>query len=221
MNPGENTPPAASSEPTVGDPLRAPMPVTAEGGTGFDTVEAVETSTLPRGVAVLILVALVGGGSIMGMRQFGLGSGYAYDDIKIDYPIDAQVVSNDEEYDGILDDLTNHNVPHVAINELRDSPFELAGTTPVEEMHTAAHAETPEEREARLRMLREQQIQLEFYKLTLNSVIGGSSPIARVAGQPVRPGDRINDLFLVKEITGRSVVLEAEGKTYTLTMSGQ
>lgn len=214
----EKTP---SSHQRVADPLKTPDAAGAEGGSGgFDSTASAPGSAIPQGLAVLVLVALVGGGSIMGMRQFGLGSGYTYDNITIDYPVNVNEVSEDhEQYQQILADLTDHSVPQIALNELREDPFVLRGGKKAEEFHAVAE-ETPAEREARLRLLREQEVQREFYKLTLNSVIGGSSPIARVAGRPVRLGDTVSGLFVVTEITGRSVVLEADGKTYTLTMSG-
>ena len=187
----------------------------------FDAVEQASDGKIPSGVAVLVLVALVGGGAIFAMRQSGLGAGYRYDDITIDYPIDAKQVSDEsDDYKTIVSDLTDHDVPHVPISDLRPSPFKLRSGPEADEREFEAVAqETPEERRARQRAERAAVVQREFSKLELNSVIGGSSPIARVSGQPVRVGDSISGIFTVAQIAGRHVVLEAEGRQYTLTMA--
>jgi len=201
-----------------GDPLSAPN---AGAASAFDAVEQATDSKIPSGVAVLVLVALVGGGAIFAMRQFGLGAGYRYDDITIDYPIDAKQVSDEsDEYETIVSDLTDHDVPHVPITDLRPSPFQLrTGPEETERDFEAVAAESEEQRRARQRAERAATVQREFSKLELNSVIGGSSPIARVSGQAVRIGDTISGIFTVAQISGRHVVLEAEGRQYTLTMA--
>ncbi len=226
MNPMENTStdtPAhgSSGSGAAADPLRSTLTSNGEGGAGgFDAIDTGPTSKVPQGAAVLVLVALVGGGAIFTMRQFGLGSGFHYDDISIDYPMNAQQVSGGNDYEDVLSDLTNHSLPHVALQELRPKPFELKSEHVEEREFEAVIGETPEERAVRMQAERDSALQREFTKLTLNSVIGGSRPIARISGTAVRPGDIINDVFVVEKITGRNVYLSAEGRQYTLTMSG-
>lgn len=228
MIPSDTTPPASgetppgASAPSAGtpveDPLRSPM-TGGGGGPSFDAIETAEESKIPPGVAVLLLVMLVGGGSIMLMRQFGLGGGYTFDEITIDYPIDAQTVGDsDDEYEQIISDLTNHDVPHVSLSDLRPKPFELFTRRRASEARAASLGETEEERREREARERRAQLQREFQKLELNSVIGGSAPIARISGVAVRPGDRVAGLFTVTRIAGRTVELEADGRIYQLTM---
>jgi len=199
-----------------GDPLRSPL--TGSGTPAFDSVETTPESRIPPGLAVLLLVILVGGGAIMLMRQFGLGAGYTFDTVTIDYPINAAQTSDDDDYEQVITDLTNHDVPHVELAELRPRPFELRGGEREEEEFTPVAAETEAERLERERRQRAATLQREFNKLELNSVIGGSAPIARVSGVAVRPGDVVAGAFTVTRISGRSVELEAEGRTYVLTM---
>lgn len=216
MNTPETDGPARGAQPTD-DPLRSPMALRGEGGS-FEPAEDSAASKIPSGAAVLVLVMLVGGGAIMLMRQFGLGGGYKFDDITIDYPMDAMEASDrGGEYEQVITDLTNHDVPQVSLKELRDEPFQLRGAAP-KESFTSTAFESEADRLARERQARLLEVQREFQKLELNSVIGGSAPIARVSGVPVRPGDTVNGVFTVRRITGRSVELEAEGRVYMLTM---
>lgn len=222
-----NTPTSGEAPPNAGspnagapveDPLRSPI-TGGDGGPSFDAIETAEESKIPPGVAVLLLVMLIGGGAIMLMRQFGLGGGYTFDEITIDYPIDAQTASDsDDEYEQIISDLTNHEVPHVALSDLRPRPFELRTAQRVAESAPVSVGETEAERRERERRERRAELQREFQKLELNSVIGGSAPIARISGVAVRPGDRVQGLFTVTRIAGRTVELEADGQIYRLTM---
>ncbi len=179
MNPMEDTSTDTASQgssgPSAGvDPLRSTLTSDGEGGAaGFDALDSGPTSKVPQGAAVLVLVALVGGGAIFTMRQFGLGSGFNYDDISIDYPINAQQVSGGNDYEDVLSDLTNHTLPHVALQELRPKPFELKSQQVEEREFEAVIGETPEARALRLQAERDTALQREFTKLTLNSVIGG------------------------------------------------
>lgn len=218
MNPMENTP--AENDASGSDPLTSPMTSGQNGASSFDAIDTGATSKIPQGAAVLVLVALVGGGAIFTMRQFGLGSGFRYDDISIDYPVEAASTSGDNGYEDVLSDLTNHTLPHVALADLRPKPFQLDDGDTDEKQFESVARETPEQRAARERAMRDAALQREFTKLTLNSVIGGSRPIARISGQAVRPGDVINGMFLIDDIRGRVVYLSAEGRRYTLTMSG-
>jgi len=54
--------------------------------------------------------------------------------------------------------------------------------------------------------------------LTLQGVLGGTIPVARVSGETVRVGDTLSEIFTVKLITGRTVTLETDGKEFQLTM---
>jgi hypothetical protein len=54
--------------------------------------------------------------------------------------------------------------------------------------------------------------------LVVQSVMGGRHPVARISGETYGVGDRVNDTFVIKEIEGRSVTLEAKGYLFTLAM---
>jgi len=82
----------------------------------------------------------------------------------------------------------------------------------------AINLDDPEARRLAELQARLAKVQSEFNKLELNSVLGGSMPIARISGEAVRVGDKIGDYFTVVAIHGRSVELSAEGEIYTLFM---
>ena len=62
------------------------------------------------------------------------------------------------------------------------------------------------------------KVQAALSTLKVNGIIGGSNPVARISGEAVRVGDTVGEIFTVKTIQGRSVELENEGVTYTLSM---
>ncbi len=61
------------------------------------------------------------------------------------------------------------------------------------------------------------QLDLEFNKLSLQSVMQGARPVAIINGEFVQPGQVVGS-FKVKTISRFSVVLQAHDKTYTLAM---
>lgn len=170
------------------------------------------------GFLVLGLVIVVAGGSLYMMRKFGANRNIAVADIKIDYPMDAtgSLAPDDNEHIRVLNDLSGPDSSvQVPLDEVREDPFEI----PTDEVEIAAGPEEDPEAE-RLRQLAERKkvIQNAFNSLDLNSVLGGSIPIARISGQPVKTGDTIGEYFTVIAIHGRSVDLMADGEKYTLEM---
>jgi hypothetical protein len=107
----------------------------------------------------------------------------------------------------------------VKLGELKKNPFERVA--PADEKvaafeldRNAAELAAQRELEARQKM-REEALK----ELQLQSLVSGSNPAAFISGQLVRPGDRIGP-FKVETIDNNSVLIAAEGSTYTLTLSG-
>jgi len=176
-------------------------------------------SRISNGTVILLLTVLVASGVLYIMRQFGLGSGLTLVDMTIDYPIDGPKPTEIDEHRRVIATLWDSaSAVQIPLEEVKKNPFELnleADSGPVAPLRpTVSEAEL-------LRRQRAQLIESTLASLKLNSVIAGSVPIARISGENVRVGDRVRDLFEVHSISGRTVVLSADGETYTLTMGGK
>lgn len=168
------------------------------------------------GSLILLLVVIVAGGVLYIMRQFGLGTRLELIDVKIDYPID-DVNRNTGAHEKVLAELRDSAIAvQVPLNDVKKNPFEL--NIQKKEEPVARKIANPVDREAYEREQRQRLIQTTFNSLELNSVLAGSTPIARISGENVRVGDKIKNLFLVHAIHGRTVDLIADGEKYTLSM---
>lgn len=186
------------------------MGVGADLPTGTSSKARVSTGSL-----ILLLVVIVAGGVLYIMRQFGLGTRLELVDVKIDYPID-DAKRNNTAHEKVLAELRDSAVAvQVPLNDVKKNPFELGLRK--EEPLPRKIAE-PIDREAYEREQRQRLIQTTFKSLELNSVLAGSTPIARISGENVRVGDKVRNLFIVHAIHGRSVELIADGEKYTLSM---
>jgi len=184
--------------------------------------QAAKKSTIPPGVLLLALVVAVSGGLLYGMRQVGLGVGLDLRLPTIDYPVDAAeaVVVRDERHQRIMDDLaTSESILQVPLDNLQRNPFRL-DSAPAEIV--AEPGEDPEATAARIAAERERQRRQEIKRtldaIEVNSVLTGAVPLARINGKPVRIGERVADVFVVRAIYGRTVELEADGRVYRKTM---
>jgi hypothetical protein len=211
--------PSLGAEDTGSDPLNEQadggselIGVGADLPTGHSARSRVSTGTL-----ILLLVVVVAGGVLYIMRQFGLGTRLELVDVKIDYPIDGSATVSTEQHQQVLASLRDSSTTvQVPLNEVKKNPFQLGLRE--EEAAPEPTSQSPFDREAAERARRKQMIQSTFASLELNSVVGGSVPIARISGDNVRIGDRLKDLFTVRSIRGRSVELVADGEVYILTM---
>ena len=181
-----------------------------------------------------IVVLLVAGGAIYGMRFVGMRGGINTKTVSIDYE-PGSVEQDVKRFDDLLRRLELSARP-VQVTEVRlnPSPFTYDAPEPDEIAPLAAvPGESPEElarREAERRRLlaiererkeaaaRSEELESVVHDLTLQSVVGGRRPAARVSGEGVRVGDTCAGLFRVTEITGRSVILEADGRTWELAI---
>lgn len=173
---------------------------------------------------VLMMLVVAGStGLIYGMRVIGMGSGVAMASVKIDYTppeVDPAKLARQER---MLASLQN---PHAAIDV---DPRSL-GLTPFitkarEDTNVLVVDDSAAGEARRLEQLR--RAKEEFRKkrqdalagLHLQSVMGGSVPIARLNGENYTLGDRIGEFFTIVGIEGRSITLESEGEHFTLEMS--
>ena len=210
----------------AGDPMNDPpehdssaaVAIELLGGATIDQALPEKKRKIPDSALLLMLVIAIAGGGLYVMREMGLGSKIQFTSVTIDYPLES-LAQGGNEHD-LLADLRNNSIEQVPLNQVQKNPFELIGEGHmVTDYPVAAAGESAEE--ARLRHEREDRQRLivrTYADLDLNSVLLGNVPVARISGQTVRVGDLVHGLFRVREITGRAVNLEVDGKLYTLSL---
>lgn len=221
-------PPPTSGAAGDGAPGSPASPGLAGGGgapltTPFahDTLSGTKTGMFKRsrlnGTTVLALVVVAAAGVLLGMRYLGRATKIDILDVKIDYPIDGAPQPTPVVVGPVLEDLwSSDKVAQVPLEAVQMNPFEWRGIEA--KTNDTVIAVDPEAERLRQKAERERQIAEAAAQLKLNSVVGGSAPVARISGELKRVGDTVGDYFTVKAIEGRSVVLVAEDLSFTLHM---
>ncbi len=169
-------------------------------------------------VAGLLVVGAIG--AIFAMRQFGMGPALSLAGIDVDYKPAA--ISAGTTPKKVLADLDrSRRAVQVPAEFITQAPFELDSAhatiaEPTVDPDLARRAE-----EERLRLAREQhQQELDgaLARLKLQSVMGGSVPIARIDGHVYKVGMRVGEFFTISAIVGRDVTLTADGHSFVLSM---
>lgn len=188
-------------------------------GVGADSpIGAPRKSRVSNGSLILLLTVVVAAGVLTIMRRFSMGTGLALLDMTIDYPIDAPRTTDIDESHRVIAQLRDSALAvQVPLEEVKKNPFEFSLDEPSDALRPAPSTRTVSQAELD-RQRRALRIKSTFDSLTLNSVVAGAVPIARVSGENVRVGDTIQGLFVVQSIHGRTVELTADGEVYTLTM---
>lgn len=169
------------------------------------------------GPTLLVLGVVAAGIAILfGMRKFATGGAGDFSPVKIEYTPDAAAAARAKSQRAVLDALERSGTPvQVPSDQIKKNPFELAarpkGTTePVKPTGVSDEQKAAE---------RQKKVLEALGTLRLNGIMDGRTPLARINGETVRAGDALADTpFTVKSITGRTVVLECEGKEYQLGM---
>ncbi|MCA3005942.1 MAG: hypothetical protein ACK51N_03000 [bacterium] len=177
------------------------------------------------GNVTIALLLVLAGGALVFMRHMGLGAGMAsaMDGEKL-AEVEAPKIRGD--YAAVLADLTTSRTTHqVPVDKLKKNPFRLINSaitpavTGADGSADASAARRQLEEAAKKRMAEqadwEKKVAAAESQLRLNSIIGGSYPLARVSGQNVRVGDRIGEYFTVTEIGARHVTLQVDGGRQT------
>lgn len=221
----------------IGDP--APSAGSAEGsrlfvdlgsGAGAIPVRAQEgKASLIKSsfAAVSVFMVLLAAGGIFGMRKLGTGVKTATADVAITLDAPAGIKVDSARFEQLMAELEAGDRPvQVDSSKLGRSPFELAVESAAPKVDDPRESEEQraerlaEEARLRAEVERQRLIETTLAGLKLYGVVGGRTPAAKVNTQIVRAGDMIADLFLVKAINARSVVLEVDGVEYELTMGG-
>lgn len=181
----------------------------------------------------LVLVAVLGGAGalLFGMRQMGMGPRVSLADLKIEYERADDGAGDAARTTRVLKDLEEAAKPaQVKAEALGRNPFRLGqAAEPSEELDDSSFAEKAqadaqakaEEAERKRLAAANSALESALASLQLYSVMGGRVPLARINDQTVTIGDTVADRFTVKNIEGRAVILEAEGKEFTLSVEEQ
>ena len=179
-------------------------------------------------LVIAACVLAIGGVAIYGMRYIGMQAGLDENITTIDYASESNTAHFVERFESVMKTLDESTVS-IQISdtgEFPEAPFSrptIQGTS-VEKIDTGLSQEERDRiaqeraREREIELRRENVIG-EAMRFKLQGIIGGSRPAARVSGLPVRAGMPMGDFFTVIEITGRTVIIEADGMRFELSMS--
>ncbi len=212
--------PTPAPDPAINKLAFGAKPVDASGE--FGGVIAAPRPKMGQQTVVLLVVLFVSAGAIFGMRSLGIRAGVAMGTEAVEYS--APELEKAATYQKIMADLTRVQNPlDVALGSFGKSPFMLrqeAVAVPVDPV--AAGEDTPEQKaklEAAAKLEeRSKQLSDELAAFKVQSILGGTRPLAWISGEIYRPGDTIGEDFQVVSIEKRTVTLEADGHKFTLNL---
>jgi hypothetical protein len=201
------------------------------GGSSFSPGAASGESKFNGQVILAGLVFTIGVGSIYAMRYIGMQAGIKESVTMVEYTASTTTPDFVDRFESIMSDLEEVSIS-VQFDEstvLPKAPFILETEMLADETYEPAVSDNldPSEQLARMarqraemeRMEREQKL-AEYESiaqgLTLQSLIGGSRPVARISGEPVAVGMMVADTFKVVSIKGSVVILQVEDIRYEL-----
>jgi hypothetical protein len=186
------------------DPALAPA-----GGDAPLNVPQARKAKMPSQVPLLLVILCISGGALYSMRQYGMKSGFKFQDVNVD--IQEEDSEKARTYERIMADLDRVQNPlDVTLTEFGNSPFMRAQG---EVTYTPeVGPRTPEMTDVERRRIEAVDT---LKRLKLRGIIGH---VARIDDETVRVGDTVAGLFVVKSIDGRTVTFEAHGEVFTLTL---
>lgn len=194
---------------------------------------AISSSASESKVSVHMVVALavvaIGAGVIYAMRYIGMKAGLDEEIAQIDYTSQSENTEFSKRFGQVMGQLDESTIA-VQLSEHEsfvDAPF--ARPSAMGKSDPVIKADPGMSEEERLALQRQRELELERQRrhdavvseamsFHLQGVVGGSRPAARVSGQPVSVGSKVGEYFKVTKITGRSVVIEADGMRFELAM---
>jgi len=197
-------------------PLGVSTPDDDPDATGFAHLRDEGPKRSSTSVLALIALTVVSGAMLWGMRHLGTRGSINLVDISIDYPLAEGGADTTDHVEVIRALNASSEIPQVAPQNIAMNPFTWKAA-PKNTVATEDRSAELARREAE-RLMR--ALESSAQALKLNSVMRGRVPVANVSGEMVRVGDMIDDTFTVTRIEGREVDIEAEGRTWTLTVGG-
>lgn|GEM_PF-928412 len=176
-------------------------------------------SKISHAAIFFLVLIVVGGVLLMVMRRIGINPMSAIakmQEPEIDLTKNAK---GSVDHNKVLRDLSESAVKgQVPIGQVQKNPFEILEVSSVKEEDPDKKARLEEERRRKEAAARKQRLEATLGTLKIHSIINGSTPVARINDTAVRVGDVIDEIFTVKAISGRSVELECDGQSWTLSL---
>ena len=179
-------------------------------------------------LVIAACVIAIGGGAIYGMRYIGMKAGLDESIVSIDYASETSNIEFTKRFNKAMKSLDESKLS-VQLNDqtaFAENPFKRPSSMPQEVeipidpgMSEAERLALQKQRQLeRDRIERKEMVISDAMRYKLQGIIGGTNPAARISGQAVRKGMKLGDLFMVEEITGRSVIIEADGMRFELAI---
>lgn len=196
----------------------------AVGGVGVGGgLAAPKGSKVSHAAIFFAVLIVVGGGLLFAMRRIGINPMSAIAKMKepeIDLTKNAK---SSVDHKRVLRDLSESAVKgQVPLEQVQKNPFEIP------EVIAAPTSEDPEvaAKQAALRAQKEaeerkKRLDSVLAGLRVHGILGGSTPVARINDKAVRVGDRVEEIFEVVSIQGRSVELECDGALFVLSLDDE
>jgi len=196
---------------------------------------AIASAAKESKISAQLIVALgvigVGAGAIYAMRYIGMRAGLDDQVVSIDYTSESNSSEFNKRFGTVMDDLDESTIAIQLVehDSFVDSPFARPSSMGGGEVIAPEPGMSEEDRLALQRQRdleiqrqrRHDEVVAEAMRLHLQGIVGGSHPAARVSGQAVRAGMKLGEYFTVEEITGRSVVIEADGMRFELSLGDE
>jgi len=192
---------------------------------------ASEPSKFNGQVLLAGMVFAIGVGSIYSMRYIGMQAGIKESVTMVEYTASTNTPDFEKRFDKVMGDLKEVSASVRFGNEtvLPESPFTMAAAVEAEEFFEMPVTNTVDpglqqarlekqraERERLQREAKESEYEFMAESLVLQSIIGGTRPVARISGEPVGVGMKVAKTFKVLSIKGSVVMLEVDGIRFEL-----
>ena len=165
-------------------------------------------SKLSQPMVVAGFVVMLAVGALGGMHVFGPRAATA-DDLP-QYAASTHSASDAQRARDMIDALQRSSRPMQFTSTLvLASPF-------AEPFVETKAVEKKVDSEAEIAERQRRELVRRFEKLELNSVLGGTNPVARINQSVYREGDLVDEVFTVVQITGRGVLLTADEQRFVL-----
>jgi len=162
---------------------------------------------------ILVVIAVVAGGLLFGMRKFGMGPVKTLTEVKIDYEPNHETEAERVEAVEVMDTLARSSTPtQIPQSWIERDPFILSDDyVPVDSSGTTSVVDDGAIREAEIRG----KVHAAAETVEIQSVMGGRVPLARVSGETMKIGDKVDDVLELVAIEGRAAIFKGiDGRYY-------
>jgi hypothetical protein len=183
-------------------------------GIGTTTKKSISLHTV-----LLVLVVAISAVAIFGMRKIGVFTGNA---LAATTTVDmATVPKIDTRHLQVIAELNRNRVENqVPETSVQKNPFVLS-LRPAkrdDEPKAARPGASPEEIAAANAALRDAEARKSLEALTLNGIMGGTTPVARINGRLFRVGDKLPGGSMLSAIEGRRIIVEVNNEFFAIDL---